>query len=91
MNKWPYEINMYSPDEVQLYCVNDSYWQTVRIGMKGMPTTKKLDILEAYALNRATKTLDYKTIPRNIRVQCDNYINALKRGGQLNMELEVVR
>jgi hypothetical protein len=60
----------------------------IRLGMKGMTTQRKLDMLDAYRYNRIK---EFGALNRAIEVQCDNYINALKRGGQLNMNLEVQR
>jgi hypothetical protein len=86
MNKWPHAVTTLTQAEI-LKHVDDPEWQIVRLGMKGMPTPKKLDILDAYRYNR----LQADTLERKYQVQIDNYINALKRGGLLNDALEVVR
>lgn len=95
MNKWPYKVGSYSPAEVQAYCVRDADWQKVRLSMKGVSTVKKLEILNKYRNDHMEDHSDccdmmanFK-LPLNIRIQIDNYINALKRGGQLDMQLNV--
>ena len=102
MLKWPHEVKTYSPQEVQEY-VADPYWQTIRIGMKGMSTERKLDTLSAYRYNRlaynsgepgnpkSRNPTNVGVLERCHEVQIDNYINALKRGGLLNMQLEVIK
>lgn len=38
----------YNPAEVKMHCVQNSAWQNVRLSMKGVDTTEKLSILEAW-------------------------------------------
>ena len=91
MIRWPHLVKSYSQAEVLEY-TGDSYWQTIRIGMKGMPTGMKLDTLDAYRYNRlGFGTIPDDELPRCVEVQTDNYINALKRGGFLNEQLQVVK
>lgn len=88
MDKWPYIVMTYSPLEVQEYCVRSAGWQNFRVTLKGKPTTQKLAMLKDW------RDLDIAIlghVRRRCQVQIDNYINALKRGGQLNMNLEVQR
>lgn len=82
MDRWPYGLPTITQTEITEYCVNDSTWQKFRLTLKGLPTTRKLTMLDSWA----------GLLPaRRAVVQTTNYINALKRGGQLNMELRVVR
>lgn len=95
MNKWPYKLGSYSPAEVQAYCVRDADWQKVRLSMKGVSTEEKLEILDDYRSSKmevtgeANSSTVYEVLPERNRIQIDNYINALKRGGQLDMQLNV--
>jgi len=82
VNQWPYKVEYYSVEEVGIHCVRDSNWQSFRKSLKGLPTSEKLQRLDVW---RNT----YKGRPA--KVQIDNYINALKRGGQLGMDLTVRR
>lgn len=90
MNQWPYQIGSYSPAEVQEYCVNDTHWQYFRKLLKGLSTTDKLDKLDKlhWRLQDLKESGYYQ---RKHDVQTWNYLNALKRGGQLSMDLEVQR
>lgn len=69
-------------DEIA-FCIKDPDWQKVRRAMKGQTTEQKLEMLQDwYRYNGAT---------RCTRVQIVNYLNALKRGGQINMNWEIAR
>ena len=81
MDRWPNTIN-YTPVAETLEAVKDAAWQKVRLSMKGIPTSRKLDVLLAY---------DSEGIERERRLRVDNYLNALKRGGQLNDDLTIKR
>lgn len=76
---WPYNDQVatgYPPQEVQELCVNCSYWQNIRLSMKGVPTHEKLAILKTY--------WDCHIDTREREVQVGNYLGALRRGGQLD-------
>lgn len=88
MNSWPYAISTYSPAEVQEFCVKDAAWQEFRLSLKGISTEAKLRKLNQYRANRLYATGE---LARRYEVQIDNYLNALKRGGQLTMDLKVQR
>lgn len=93
VTKWPHPILPYTSSEVQTFCIEDVEWQKFRRVLKGVPTFKKLEMLD---MRRNTKIQDdtnaaIRNLGRRYQVQVDNYINALKRGGQLNMKLEVVK
>lgn len=80
MKQWSHYPLNYSKDEVKDYC-KEAEWQRIRLSLKGLSTELKLDRLSAYAMKHHT---DLNRVPRKIRVQIDNYINALKRGGLLD-------
>jgi hypothetical protein len=85
MKQWTSWVGGYTKEEVQAYCVMNGEWQSFRLTLKGLPTEQKLNMLAAWYDHRIDR------LPRATTVQVDNYINALKRGGQLDMELKVVR
>lgn len=66
--------------------VDDVEWQRFRISLKGMSTEEKLQRLHIY---RPIYVESQEDIKKLVRVA--NYINALKRGGQLNSNLEIVK
>jgi hypothetical protein len=88
--KWTHEIEHYSPAEVQEFCVNDSAWQKFRLSLKGKPTHEKLEQLQ-YWRRQHLFCAEHEVLPRRHQVQIDNYLNALKRGGQLSVDGVVVR
>lgn len=88
MNKWPHEVTQLTTAEITTHCVKSAGWQSFRESLKGLPTTEKLDRLAHW---RQMDIDGVGLVRRRCQVQIDNYINALKRGGQLNMNLEVVR
>jgi hypothetical protein len=74
--------------------VDDRGWQEFRLSLKGLPTEIKLDRLWNYLYNNPpsmtnSQELDSAFYDRSVRVA--NYLAALRRGGQLNMNNEVVR
>ena len=85
MDKWPHEVKSYTPEEVRKYAVGDATWQTFRESLKGLSTTEKLKKLGVW------RHRSVGVISRRTEVQVDNYINALKRGGQLDKEGKVAR
>ncbi len=87
MLSWPHTVKPMTKEEI-LSSTADSDWQSFRVTMKGMTTSEKLDRLSFY---RMTKLLPDDSLQRVHEVQIDNYINALKRGGQLNSNLGVVK
>jgi len=70
-----------------LPAINDSTWQMFRASIKGISTQEKLKALEEYIWDKAIPVEDsmYKKclIPKVVAVRVTNYVNALKRGGQL--------
>lgn len=74
--------------------VADPEWQKFRLSMRSKPTATKLDMLEKYYDATARIIDNYITCPdsslgeiehlqENLKIQIDNYIKALCRGGQL--------
>lgn len=88
MDKWPHRVGSYTPDEVQRYCVQDGAWQIFRMSLKGLSTPAKLARLDA---RRTQHIAEYGVMQRYAAVQIDNYINALRRGGQLDLDNKVQR
>lgn len=86
MNQWPYKVQTLTRQEID-EAIKDELWQETRLSMKGVSTPTKLRILENW---RQANSCD-DVLSRAASIQIDNYINALRRGGQLNDKLEVVR
>jgi hypothetical protein len=82
MNFWPHQVGSHSIHEI-LRAIKDASWQKFRESLKGRPTQEKLDRLDAWRLAHRG---DLDT-----QIQVDNYINALRRGGQLDGANNVVR
>lgn len=89
MKHWPHAVGSYGQQEI-LASVDDTEWQKFRLSLKGVPTEKKLDLL-GYRYGEVVNNITDPTKLRRSHCQIDNYINALKRGGQLDMELNVQR
>lgn len=60
-----------------LWAVRDETWQRFRLSLKGLPTKTKLRKLWKWRKSCGT----FKA-----RVQVQNYVNALKRGGQIKAQ-----
>ena len=63
-------------------------WQQFRVSMKGLSTKEKLFMLEQWLLDSRA---DVGVPAYYDEVRVNNYIGALKRGGQLDNELNVRR
>lgn len=85
--KWEHPVEKTSTRDILEHAVNNSTWQKYRLAMKGKPTEEKLRMLRQW---RAAHMKDGK-LPKATQVQIDNYINALKRGGQLTKEGHIQR
>ena len=85
MRIWPLQIQYWPKDEIAL-AVDNNDWQEFRKSLKGLPTELKLSKLYWY---RHEEGRGDDTGVVHCRV--DNYLNALKRGGQLNHSNEVQR
>lgn len=73
MRYWRRKVHSLTRDEI-MQAVDDPKWQEFRLSLKGLPTHRKLIMLDEYLKTHTTNA-------DTIRV--DNYINALLRGGQL--------
>lgn len=70
-----------------MQAIADADWQDFRLSLKGKTTEVKLEELRRW-LNSKTTT---NGVGWKARVQVMNYINALKRGGQLDTSGNVQR
>jgi hypothetical protein len=85
---WPYTVGLTTTKEIAEY-TPDPDWQAIRLSMKGISTGYKLRVLRAY--RRSCQMRYGLPLARKYQVQIDNYVNALKRGGQLDMQGKVVK
>jgi len=84
MNVWPRKIYNIERFKVIKYCVNDFEWQRFRINtLKGKTTQQKLDLLDMW----------YKSYQPGeaAHAQVNNYLGALKRGGQIDANGKVLK
>ena len=95
MKKWKYGLLHCQKDKLFRRAINDEGWQRFRESLKGNSTELKLARLASYAFSHLERTPDQglysSQVPVERAIQVSNYLNALKRGGQLNIKLEVVR
>lgn len=97
MKKWPYTVQSHSRYAIQVV-TKDTNWQTFRETLVKMPTEEKLDHLYR-RLNAHSDIMDDDQNPgiqgmrfdHEEKMRVDNYLNALKRGGQLNNLYQVVK
>lgn len=79
-DKWEHEVKPTTVGEITTHAVGNKTWQSYRLAMKGKSTSEKLAMLRTW---RSRHMVNGK-LPRATEVQIDNYINALKRGGELS-------
>jgi len=79
MKKWPHKVDKLSKPEIMSQIKNEK-WQEFRKSLKGQSTETKLSRLHAFLAENPS-----------MKVVVDNYLNALRRGGQLDSSYEVVR
>ena len=72
-------------DEI-MWAISSPDWQIVRVAMKGTTTMKKLETLRDWLAGSSEQSSSAKR-----KVQVMNYINAIKRGGQLDINGYVQR
>ena len=84
MTFWPFLVVELSPAQIQ-EAIKDEEWQTFRKSLKGVSTHEKLERLKDYYLTWGGAQNN------KVQTQVCNYINALKRGGQLDCNYEVQR
>ncbi len=82
MNSWDQKIITPSRLDIIKYAVNDFDWQMFRLGLKGISTYDKLDQLQKWL----RKHNNHAAV-----VQVNNYLGALKRGGQISAEGKVLK
>lgn len=87
MDQWPHQVIALTQQEIIDHCVKDFNWQEFRQKLKSLSTNEKLRLLNGYWLTSNGDAAQR----RRAKIQVSNYINALKRGGQLSMDLKVQR
>ena len=88
ITKWEFMVQHHTMQTVReaVYLMEDHMdWQEFRVSLKGQSTHVKL-----YRLAKRYRVAQKLGIWQDI-VRVDNYIGALKRGGQLNMNLEIMK
>jgi hypothetical protein len=88
---WSLPLAQWSVDQIReaVYESSDvEKWQRLRIALKGTTTQQKLYVLMEYRFDADSL---YREDYWIVSCRVDNYINALKRGGQLNAKLEIVK
>lgn len=91
-SKWEHPVKVYTHDQVRFatyFAPGSEEWQQFRVSMKGQSTKMKLARLNLRYL--AAQAVEKEGEWELEKVRIDNYILALKRAGQLNENLEVVR
>jgi hypothetical protein len=92
MKVWPYSIATCRPADVKRHCVLNAEWQKFRESLKGLPTEVKLDRLnEWYHKKIKLQGSEGRLAIYAVSIQVSNYINALKRGGQLDHMGRVIK
>jgi hypothetical protein len=84
MKIWPHEVKSYTAHDVQVHCVQNAEWQRFRISLKGLSTEEKLDRLEdwrAEHMDQKGEPPYERFLQEPARIQIDNYLQALHRGG----------
>ena len=99
VKSWEQEVTPWDRDTVE-YCVYEAPdhtdWQLFRVSIKGLSTAEKLYMLSLYRIWQLNETAP-GTMNGEMRqisvVQCrvDNYIGALRRGGQLDENYRIVK
>lgn len=86
--RWEHPVNQHSMDVIRaaVYYADDHLnWQQFRVSLKGQSTQVKL-----WRLDRKFRLAQQLGFHEDI-VRVDNYIGALKRGGQLNAAGEIIK
>lgn len=94
--KWPMAVRSW-PISYVLEVVKDDEWQQMRLSLKGESTARKLWLLYGYrerregelALEHADDNVKLEWERKALHCRVDNYLGALRRGGQLNERNEV--
>lgn len=99
MRQWPIEMPAgISPGDAQEFCVRHEEWQRLRLWLKTQDTEEKLKaLLVWYQEGKVTIFERRQTVVVREerdwvrRLQVTNYLGALRRGGQLDMQNRVNR
>lgn len=84
MDIWGNKITTVNRYDVIVHCVNNFTWQKYRLHvLKGKDTKEKLDLLQAWLTENKNS--------HAAQCQVDNYLGALKRGGQIDASGKVVK
>lgn len=89
---WPFAFRIWDQAFVQecVYKLEDHEdWQLFRYSLKGLTTYQKLTMLWIYGISHTLPDGSGCDVVAQCRI--DNYIGALKRGGQLGSKLEVLK
>lgn len=94
MQQWPGKMDAgISPGDAQEYCVRHETWQRLRIWLKTQDTEGKLNalwrwytdgVIDIYERQRKVTLTETREWIRKLQVT--NYLGALRRGGQLDMD-----
>ncbi len=96
LEAWPFEVSSWNITFVR-HCVYEAgdaaEWQRFRVGLKGLSTPVKIHrLMQRYAefVGKIKPTNQEEAQMRRIQMcRIDNYIGALKRGGQLDDKLRL--
>lgn len=91
LESWEFGVASWSHEEVRkaVYEARDAEsWQKLRIALKGTTTQQKLAILVEYMFDADNFDREDRWV---MLCRVDNYIGALKRGGQLDSQLRIVK
>lgn len=80
---WVIKIESPTRMEIIKYAVNNHEWQKFRLSLKGKSTFDKLTALDRWIEQSEDKYIAY--------IQVNNYLGALKRGGQVSAKGEVLK
>lgn len=80
---WDRKITSPSRIDIIKYAVNNYEWQQFRLSLKGISTFDKLTEL--------SKWLTQHDDSHEAQVQVDNYLGALKRGGQISADGKILK
>lgn len=96
---WVHKVSSWDKEYIR-HCVYESYdaheWQLFRVSMKGLSTSEKLYMLNNYydakvVANASNNSGEEWVTYKKNKCRVDNYIGALRRGGQLDEHFEVIR
>lgn len=91
IQRWNWHVSSWGQNAVQVAVYSSStalHWQKFRVSLRGLTTQEKLFLLNRR--KQATNLLDDNEAMLEA-VRIDNYIGALRRGGQLDEQYRIVR